>query len=97
MFDDADVYATVDHACEERFVRALQLTPSERDDIVIQTTVGIVREGPTCTPELALNISERPMRDSGRIAAAALKVSRLPVCVSRVGASSEPLVLQPSA
>lgn len=46
VFDHADVYATVDHACEERFARALQLTPSERDGIVIQTKVGIVREGP---------------------------------------------------
>lgn len=46
FFDHADVYGTRMHECEERFARALQLTPSERDATVIQTKVGIVKDGP---------------------------------------------------
>jgi len=46
FFDHADVYGTDLHGCEKRFSDALQLTPSQRDEITIQTKAGIVREGP---------------------------------------------------
>lgn len=46
FFDHADVYGTRMHECEERFAAALQLTPSQRAEITIQTKAGIVREGP---------------------------------------------------
>jgi predicted oxidoreductase len=46
FFDHADVYATEDHQCEARFADALQLSPSEREQITLQTKTGIVREGP---------------------------------------------------
>lgn len=46
FFDHADVYGKDLHGCEKRFADALQLTPSQRDEITIQTKAGIVREGP---------------------------------------------------
>lgn len=46
FFDHADVYGTRMHECEERFAQALKLTPSERQQIVLQSKAGIVREGP---------------------------------------------------
>lgn len=46
FFDHADVYGAHVHDCEERFAKAMQLTPSQRSDITLQTKVGIVREGP---------------------------------------------------
>jgi predicted oxidoreductase len=46
FFDHADVYGSHMHECEERFAQALQLSPSERSDVTIQTKAGIVREGP---------------------------------------------------
>ncbi len=46
FFDHADVYGPSMHECEERFAGALQYTPAERDEMVIQTKAGIVREGP---------------------------------------------------
>jgi predicted oxidoreductase len=46
FFDHADVYGTELHGCEARFAEAMQLTSSERDQIVLQTKAGIVREGP---------------------------------------------------
>ncbi|MDM4764395.1 aldo/keto reductase [Galbitalea sp. SE-J8] len=44
--DHADVYGNDLHGCESRFAEAMRLTPSERDEITIQTKTGIVREGP---------------------------------------------------
>lgn len=44
--DHADVYGTDLHGCERRFAEAMQLSPSERDELTIQTKAGIVREGP---------------------------------------------------
>ena len=41
FFDHADVYGG-DHGCERRFAEALQLTPTERAEIVLQTKAGIV-------------------------------------------------------
>lgn len=46
FFDHADIYGTHMHQCEERFAEAMQLSPSERAEITIQTKAGIVREGP---------------------------------------------------
>lgn len=46
FFDHADVYGSHLHQCEERFAEAMQLTPSERADVTIQTKAGIVPDGP---------------------------------------------------
>jgi predicted oxidoreductase len=46
FFDHADVYGNELHGCERRFAEALQLSPSERAEITIQTKAGIVRDGP---------------------------------------------------
>jgi predicted oxidoreductase len=46
FFDHADVYGSALHGCETRFAEAMQLTSSEREQIVLQTKTGIVREGP---------------------------------------------------
>ncbi|WP_344819908.1 aldo/keto reductase [Microbacterium soli] len=42
FFDHADIYGGAMHVCEDRFASALQLTPSERDEITLQTKCGIV-------------------------------------------------------
>lgn len=42
FFDHADIYGGSMHHCEARFAYALQLTSSERDEIVLQTKCGIV-------------------------------------------------------
>jgi predicted oxidoreductase len=42
FFDHADIYGGNMHHCEARFADALQLTSSERDEIVLQTKCGIV-------------------------------------------------------
>jgi len=41
FFDHADVYGG-DHGCERRFAEAMQLTPSQRSEIILQTKAGIV-------------------------------------------------------
>jgi predicted oxidoreductase len=46
FFDHADVYGSALHGCETRFAEAMQLTSSEREQIVLQTKAGIVGEGP---------------------------------------------------
>ncbi|NED97841.1 aldo/keto reductase family oxidoreductase [Phytoactinopolyspora alkaliphila] len=46
FLDHADVYGTELHGCERRFAEAMRLTPSEREQLVIQTKTGIVRDGP---------------------------------------------------
>ncbi|GAB2472034.1 aldo/keto reductase [Promicromonospora xylanilytica] len=46
FFDHADVYGSALHGCEKRFAEAMRLTSSEREEIVLQTKAGIVREGP---------------------------------------------------
>jgi len=46
FFDHADIYGSHIHQCEERFAEAMQLTPSQRAEITIQTKAGIVKEGP---------------------------------------------------
>lgn len=42
FFDHADLYGSARHGCERRFAEALRLTPSERDEITLQTKTGIV-------------------------------------------------------
>lgn len=42
FFDHADIYGGRMHYCEERFAEALELSGSEREDIVLQTKCGIV-------------------------------------------------------
>ena len=46
FFDHADVYGDDLHGCERRFAEAMQLTPSEREAITIQSKAGIVKDGP---------------------------------------------------
>lgn len=46
FLDHADVYGSELHGCERRFAEAMQLTPSQRDELTIQTKTGIVGEGP---------------------------------------------------
>jgi len=46
FLDHADVYGAELHGCERRFAEAMQLTPSQRAELTIQTKAGIVREGP---------------------------------------------------
>lgn len=47
FFDHADIYGSAPaHGCEKRFAEALQLSSAERDDIVLQTKAGIVKDGP---------------------------------------------------
>ena len=46
FLDHADVYGGELHGCERRFAEAMQLTPSQRAELTIQTKAGIVPEGP---------------------------------------------------
>lgn len=46
FLDHADVYGSELHGCERRFAEALQLTSSEREQLIIQSKAGIVPEGP---------------------------------------------------
>lgn len=46
FLDHADIYGNDLHGCERRFADAMQLTPSERDAVTIQTKAGIVGDGP---------------------------------------------------
>lgn len=46
FLDHADVYGSSLHGCEQRFAEALKLSSSEREQFIIQSKAGIVREGP---------------------------------------------------
>ena len=46
VLDHADVYGSSLHGCEQRFAEAMKLTSSEREQFIIQSKAGIVREGP---------------------------------------------------
>ena len=46
FFDHADIYGDELHGCERRFAEAMQLSPSEREQITIQSKAGIVKNGP---------------------------------------------------
>jgi predicted oxidoreductase len=41
FFDHADVYGPVTHGCEQRWGDAITFTPAEREQVIIQTKVGI--------------------------------------------------------
>jgi predicted oxidoreductase len=43
--DHADIYGGELHTCERRFAEAMALSPSQRDEITIQTKTGIVTDG----------------------------------------------------
>ncbi|NHA69764.1 aldo/keto reductase [Phycicoccus flavus] len=45
FFDHADVYGGPLHRAEERFAEALALSPSEREQVVLQSKTGIVPDG----------------------------------------------------
>ncbi|MCB2412643.1 aldo/keto reductase [Demequina sp. TTPB684] len=47
FMDHADVYGDGYHGCERRFAEAMQLTSSQREQLVIQTKAGIVKENPS--------------------------------------------------
>src|SRR5665647_717054 len=44
FFDHAAAYGSEPHGCERRFAEALALTPTQRDEITLQTKAGIVKE-----------------------------------------------------
>jgi predicted oxidoreductase len=44
--DHADIYGRELHECERRFAQAMQLTPSQRAELTIQSKAGIVKDGP---------------------------------------------------
>ena len=47
FFDHADIYGDgAAHGCEARYAEALGLTSAQRDEIVLQTKAGIVKDGP---------------------------------------------------
>lgn len=46
FLDHADVYGGQMHECERRFAQAMQLSPSERAELTIQSKAGIVPDGP---------------------------------------------------
>ena len=46
FLDHADIYGDALHGCERRFAEALRLTSSEREQWVIQSKAGIVKDGP---------------------------------------------------
>ncbi|MGW9032532.1 aldo/keto reductase, partial [Streptomyces sp. NPDC055722] len=46
FLDHADVYGSELHGCERRFAEAMALSPSQREQLIIQSKVGIVPEGP---------------------------------------------------
>jgi predicted oxidoreductase len=46
FLDHADIYGTGVHGCERRFAEALRLSSSEREQLVIQSKAGIVKDGP---------------------------------------------------
>jgi len=45
FFDHADIYGG-DHLCERRWAEAMDFTPADRANLVIQTKAGIVLDGP---------------------------------------------------
>jgi len=46
LFDHADIYGGELHDCERRFGDALRLSPSEREEILIQSKCGIRKDAP---------------------------------------------------
>ena len=50
FFDHAAVYGAQLHGCEQRLAEAMQLTPSARAAVTLQTKAGIVPDGPSGQP-----------------------------------------------
>lgn len=46
FLDHADIYGETLHECERRFAEAVKLTSTEREEVLIQSKVGIVKDGP---------------------------------------------------
>ncbi|TDS83018.1 aldo/keto reductase [Nesterenkonia aurantiaca] len=46
FLDHADIYGGAPHTCERRFAEAVKLTGAEREEVLIQSKVGIVTDGP---------------------------------------------------
>ncbi|MGJ9373910.1 aldo/keto reductase [Nesterenkonia sp. CF4.4] len=46
FFDHADIYGSSAHQCERRFAEALKLSSAEREEVLIQSKIGIVTDGP---------------------------------------------------
>lgn len=46
FLDHADIYGATPHQCERRFAEAVKLSSSEREEVLIQSKVGIVTDGP---------------------------------------------------
>ena len=44
FIDHANIYGPTLHECERRWAEAMQLTPSERDNVTIQTKAGIIKD-----------------------------------------------------
>ncbi|SEE78065.1 aldo/keto reductase [Ruania alba] len=44
FLDHADIYGSATHGCERRFAEAMQLSSSQREQLIIQSKTGIVRE-----------------------------------------------------
>ena len=65
FFDHASVYGKEMHGCERRFADAMRLTPSEREEITLQTKAGIVKDGRTSTSPTSTS-SARSRSRSGR-------------------------------
>lgn len=47
LLDHADIYGDGPHHCERRFAEAVSLSSSEREQVRIQSKVGIIRDGPS--------------------------------------------------
>ncbi|GAA1151414.1 aldo/keto reductase [Nesterenkonia lutea] len=47
LFDHADIYGDGPHHCERRFAEAVRLSGAEREQVLIQSKVGIIRDGPS--------------------------------------------------
>lgn len=71
FFDHADVYGTPVHGCEQRFGDAITFSPAEREQVIIQTKVGIT--------ESTFDFSEKHILEAVDGSLAALKLDYLDV------------------
>lgn len=78
FFDHADVYGGALHHCERRFAEAMALTPSQRDELTIQTKCGIVR-GPDGVSNAGFDFSYEHITTSVEGSLQALGTDRIDV------------------
>lgn len=71
VFDHADIYGSSRHGCERRFGEAVSFTPAEREQVIIQSKVGI-RDG-------FYDFSKEHILDTVEQSLAALRVDYLDV------------------